>query len=191
VPKYFDEASQQIGVKETNDFIYGRLHTALRKQLRAGLAAGGNLTGFTFADLPDHPTIRYSDPAAPPLTEGELRTRLGLPPGDATPMAQLRELFKLEAPLAVQATTEPGFFPTNKFSAVPGLIRAARLASAQADGTGPTADARKRLMIVPDCHVQELITTTQPDNWVRVTGVRVGQIRRSPFTRAPAHARSA
>ena len=27
-------------------------------------------------------------------------------------------------------------------------------------------------MIVPDCHVQELITETQPDNWVRVVGVR-------------------
>ena len=30
-------------------------------------------------------------------------------------------------------------------------------------------------MIVPDCHVQELITETQADNWVRVTGVRVWQ----------------
>ena len=30
-------------------------------------------------------------------------------------------------------------------------------------------------MIVPNCHVQELITETQPDNFVRVTGVRVWQ----------------
>ena len=58
---------------------------------------------------------------------------------------------------------------------MPGLIRAARLASQEADGIGPAADARKRLMIVPNCHVQELITETQPDNWVRVTGVRVWQ----------------
>src|SRR5207249_8068426 len=29
--------------------------------------------------------------------------------------------------------------------------------------------------IVPNCHVQEFITETQPDNWVRVTGVRVWQ----------------
>jgi len=43
------------------------------------------------------------------------------------------------------STTLPGFFPTNKFSAVPGLIRATRLASAEADGTGPPADARKRI----------------------------------------------
>ncbi len=84
-------------------------------------------------------------------------------------------MFKLEAPLAVQSVTLPGFFPTNKFSAIPGLIRAARLAAAQADGIGPSADARKRLMIVPNCHVQEFITETQVDNWVRVIGVRVWQ----------------
>jgi hypothetical protein len=75
---------------------------------------------------------------------------------------KLKELFKLEAPLAVQSTTLPGFFPTNKFSAVPGVIRASRLASKDADGVGPGADARKRIMIVPDCHVQELITRRRP-----------------------------
>jgi hypothetical protein len=37
------------------------------------------------------------------------------------------------------------------------------------------ADARKRLMIVPNCHVQELITQTQGDGWVQVTGARVWQ----------------
>ena len=41
--------------------------------------------------------------------------------------------------------------------------------------SGRSADARKRLMIVPNCHVQELITETQADNWVHVTGVRVWQ----------------
>src|SRR5262249_56409467 len=100
---------------------------------------------------------------------------LGLPSTESAPEAELRELFKLEAPLAVQSTTLPGFFPTNKFSAVPGLIRAARLAATEADGVGAAADARKRLMIVPNCHVQELITETQADNWVRGTGVRVWQ----------------
>jgi hypothetical protein len=172
---YFAQASRQIGVKETNDFIYGPLHTALRQQLHAGLKTAGNETGFTFADLLDHPAVRYPDPGEPPLDATILRDWLDLPPTDTTPEPQLRELFKLEAPLAVQSTTLPGFFPTNKFSAVPGLIRAARLAAGEADGTGPVADARKRLMIVPNCHVQELITQTQPDNWVQVTGVRVWQ----------------
>ena len=107
--------------------------------------------------------------------ERKWRNPWGLPATDTTPLPSLRDLFKLEAPLAVQSTTQPGFFPTNKFSAVPGVIRAARLASTEADGVGPAADARKRIMIVPDCHVQELITETQSDNWVKVTGVRVWQ----------------
>ena len=173
--RYFGEASRQIGVKETNDFIYGPLHTALRKQLDDGLNTAGNETGFTFADLLDHPAIRYPDPGEPTLNAAILRDWLGLPATDTTPFDKLKELFKLEAPLAVQSTTLPGFFPTNKFSALPGIIRAARLASGEADGVGPVADARKRIMIVPDCHVQELITETQSDNWVRVTGVRVWQ----------------
>lgn len=172
---YFAQSSRQIGVQETNDFIYGPLHTALRTQLHAGLNTPGNETGFTFAELLDHPAVRYPDPGEPPITAALLRDWLGLPSTDTTPKAQLLELFKLEAPLAVQSTTLPGFFPTNKFSAIPGLTRTARLAAAQADGTGPVADARKRLMIVPNCHVQELITETQADNWVRVTGVRVRQ----------------
>ncbi|HEX8874607.1 MAG TPA: hypothetical protein VF780_08255, partial [Nitrosospira sp.] len=172
---YFAQASRQIGVKETNDFIYGPLHIALRKQLHAGLHTPGNETGFTFAQLLEHPAVRYPDPGEPPLTAALLRDWLGLPGNDTTPEAVLHELFKLEAPLAVQSTTLPGFFPTNKFSAIPGLISAARLANKEADGVGPVADARKRLMIVPGCHVQELITETQSDNWVRVTGVRVWQ----------------
>jgi 3-keto-disaccharide hydrolase/GMC oxidoreductase len=172
---YFAQASRQIGVKETNDFIYGPLHTALRKQLHGGLKTAGNETGFTFADLLDHPAVRYPDPGEPPIDAALLRDWLDLPSTDTTPEPELREMFKLEAPLAVQSTTLPGFFPTNKFSAVPGLIRAARIAAGEADGIGPTADARKRLMIVPNCHVQELITQTQTDGWVQVTGVRVWQ----------------
>jgi choline dehydrogenase-like flavoprotein len=173
---YFAEASRHIGVKETNDFIYGPLHTALRKQLHAGLKLATNATGYTFAELFDHPAVRYPDPGDPtPVPDALLRQWLGLPVSDATARADLLDMFKLEAPLAVQSTTLPGFFPTNKFSAVPGLIRAARIAAGEAGGVGPDADARKRLMIVPNCHVQDLVTETQADNWVQVTGVRVWQ----------------
>src|SRR6266705_494411 len=147
---YFAQASRQIGVKETNDFIYGPLHTALRKQLHAGLKAAANLTGFTFTQLLDHPALRYPDLGEPPIDAKLLRDWLGLPATDTTPLPELRDLFKLEAPLAVQSTTLPDFFPTNKFSAVPALIRAARLATTEADGIGAPADARKRLMIVPN-----------------------------------------
>src|SRR5438105_1304020 len=104
----------------------------------------------------NHPAVRYPDPGEPALNATILRDWLGLPATDTTPFDKLKELFKLEAPLAVQSTTLPGFFPTNKFSAVPGAIRAARLAGSEADGIGTAADARKRMTIVPDCHVQEL-----------------------------------
>jgi choline dehydrogenase-like flavoprotein len=192
-PGYFRQASIQIGVKETNDFIYGPLHTALRKQLHAGLKTPGNETGFTFSQLPKHPAVRYPDDGEPPLTPALLRDWLGLELTDTTPEIELHELFRLEAPLAVQSTTLPGFFPFNKFSAVPALIKAVRISNTEADDANRGAliaratddagrmnanaaiDARKRLMVVPNCHVQDLVTETQADNWVRVTGVRVWQ----------------
>jgi choline dehydrogenase-like flavoprotein len=177
---YFADASRQIGVKETNDFIYSSLHIALRKQLHAGLKLPGNETGFAFADLLDHPAVRYPDPGEPAIDAELLRDWLGLPASNTSPLSELLDLFKLEAPLAVQSSTLPGFFPTNKFSAVPALIRAARLASSEADGVGAPADARKRLTIVPNCHVQELITETQSDNWVNVTGVGSGKTEVRP-----------
>ena len=98
------------------------MHVALRKQLHAGLKAGVS-TGFGFTDLPDHPAVRYPDPGEPPLTAEILRDWLRLPATDTTPEPELRELFKLEAPLAVSSTTLPGLFPTNKFSAVPAVTR--------------------------------------------------------------------
>src|SRR5262249_46253139 len=87
--------------------------------------------------------------------------------------AAMLNMLKLEAPLAVEARTDPGKFPGNKFSAVPLITQAERQAAGESDGADPEADARKRLMVVGSCHVQELITETQADNWVRVTGVRV------------------
>ena len=133
---YFAEASRQIGVKETNDFIYGPLHTALRKQLHAGLKMAGNETGFTFAELLDHPAVRYPDPGEPPLDAAILRDWLGLPPTTRRRKPSCKELFKLEAPLAVQSTTLPGFFPTNKFSAVPGPDPCRAAGEHEADGVG-------------------------------------------------------
>lgn len=173
---YFWQASDLIGVTETNDFIYGPLHVALRKQLREGLndPANSGITGLTFAALPEHPAIRYHDPTTQgPINATVLRDWLGLPSNDTTPAAELHELFKLEAPLAVQSQAEPGQYPSNKFSTVPILTRSARLAANQADGVGPEADARKRLMVVPRVNVLDLVTETLPDNSVRVTGVRV------------------
>jgi choline dehydrogenase-like flavoprotein len=192
---YFLQAGDQIGATDSNDFIYGRLHTGLRRQLFDGL---GTPTGaphaIKLALLPDHPAVRYAGLEAvsdlvlaagaggggsanttgsAAVTDAQLRILLGLKSTDSTSRTDMLNLLKLEAPLAVQARTEPGLFPFNKFSAVPELIKVARVAAGETGGVGPQADARKRLMIVPKVRVLDMITETQIDNWVRVTGVRV------------------
>ncbi|HKZ82546.1 MAG TPA: family 16 glycoside hydrolase [Anaerolineae bacterium] len=129
--RYFREAAEQIGVNETNDFIHGPLHDALRRQLFEGINAGRVTDAIPLAQLPLH---------------------LDVPPG--TP-ASIREQMKLEAPLAVQSRAgRSGFFPFNKFSAVPLLMKAAR----QAWFESGNDDVKKRLMIVPNCHVRRLKT---------------------------------
>src|SRR5262245_25143613 len=74
-PGYFRQASEQIGVTETNDFLHGRLHNAMRKML--------------FDAVQGHQI-----PDAVPLAQ--LPLHLDVPPG--TPAAR-RDLLKLEAPL--------------------------------------------------------------------------------------------
>jgi choline dehydrogenase-like flavoprotein len=140
---YFGDAAAQIGTDTTNDFISGEMHEALRRQLHDGIAAGSVAEAVPFANL----DLQVQPPAGTPA--GEL------------------DLWKLEAPLAVQsASRRSGFFPFNKFSAIPLLIRAARRAQ---DEPG-VSDANKRLMIVPNCHVMRLIA-----NAGRVVAVRTGR----------------
>jgi choline dehydrogenase-like flavoprotein len=192
---YFRQASDQIGATDSNDFIYGRLHLALRRMLFDGLASPMAAPhAIQLAALPDHPAVRYAGLEAhgdlvaaagagasagsgttgtAATTDDDLRQLLGLSATDTTSRTDMLNLLKLEAPLAVQARTEPGLFPFNKFSAMPEFIKVARVAAAETGGVGPEADARKRLMIVPRCRVLDVITETQADNWVRVTGVRV------------------
>ncbi|CAN5492385.1 hypothetical protein BH10BAC3_BH10BAC3_28500 [soil metagenome] len=62
------------------------------------------------------------------------------------------DISKLEAPLAVETQTRSGFFCNNKFSSVPLLIKAERAAYNESKGD----DFKKRLMIVPFCHVSRL-----------------------------------
>jgi choline dehydrogenase-like flavoprotein len=136
---YFDQSARQIGINETNDFIFGPLHTALRRRLYDGLKANQVTDAIDPDTLPTH----LDD--VPGGEEG---------------------LWNLEAPLAVQARTRPGFFPFNKFSAMTLLIKACRAAWAESSND----DVKKRLMVVPNCHVRRLVTSG-----TRVTGVEVGQ----------------
>lgn len=138
---YFSQSARQIGTSQTNDFIQGALHEALRKMLFDGVNANKISEAIPFAQLPLH---------------------LDNPP----PIPQM-DMYKLEAPLAVQAG-EPrsGFFPLNKFSSVPLMTEASRAAQSEAGGD----DVKKRLMIVPNCHTKRLITAQDGDNW-RVVAV--------------------
>jgi choline dehydrogenase-like flavoprotein len=122
--KYFAEAGIQIGVDQTNDFIFGDMHEALRRLLFDGLASVDDAIPLAQLPVPRWPTG---------------------PSG----------IEKLEAPLAVQGrASRAGFFPLNKFSSVPLITRASR----QAWFESPGDDFKKRVMVVPNCHVTQLAT---------------------------------
>lgn len=154
---YFDESTRQIGVDEANDFIFGELHNAIRRRLFDQL---NTVVGaIPLGTLPVSPLLK---PGA------NLLQLLGLTAPDGLSNTDLENMLKLEAPLAVQARPpHAGFFPLNKFSTVPLLMKAARTASSDSGGN----DARKEFMVVPDVHVRSLRTTQNSSGTWRVTGV--------------------
>jgi choline dehydrogenase-like flavoprotein len=125
---YFAQAAEQTGADETNDFINGELHRALRQQLFDGI--GTISSAIPLAQLPSHLALTSDSLAIDP------------------------DQLKIEAPLAVQSHTRSGFFPFNKFSSVPLLTRAVREAQSESGGD----DIKKRLMVVPNIHVNQLVT---------------------------------
>ena len=151
---YFRQASDQIGVSETNDFIFGALQRALREQLFAGIEAGQVTDAIALNTLPDHPAVRFARIRHRHRTWQTCSAcRLASP---APAAGDARNQLKLEAPLAVQGKSgHAGFFPSNKFSTVPLLIKAAREAYTDSGGD----DARKRVMVVPRCHVSRIVTS--------------------------------
>jgi choline dehydrogenase-like flavoprotein len=180
---YFRQSGQQIGVTETNDYIFGELHNALREQLFGAITSGSVSDAMDLAALPDGPTYEILD-TPPSLTD--LATMLGVPLPSPLPAgaaataleAELRAKLKLEAPLAVQARPgHAGFFPLNKFSTVPLVMKASRVAYSDSAGD----DVRKRLMVVPRCHVSRLSVVNDAG------GRRVDQVitERGPITVSP------
>ena len=64
---YFRQASELIGTSETNDFVFGDLHRALRQQLFDHVK---DVTDVLLPGaLPDHPAVRYS---AGPIPSAQL-----------------------------------------------------------------------------------------------------------------------
>lgn len=141
---YFDQAAEQIGVTETNDFMFGELHTRMLEQLLQGY---GDITHA--------------------LPTSEIESHLQPPTLDKTKL--LRD--NLEAPLAVQGRApRAGFFPFNKFSSVPVLMKAVRAAQEEANND----DIRKRVMVAPHCNVSRLITQNS-GGLLKVVGVETNQ----------------
>ena len=157
--RYFDESTRQIGVDDTNDYIFGELQNALRQRLFENIGTISDVNPLN--DLPPSPLLQ---PGADPAQ------LLGLPSG-TIPQPDLLNMLKLEAPLAVQARApHAGFFPMNKFSALPLLMKAARSSALKSPG-----DAKKDFMVVPDTHVLSLRTTqTAAGNW-RVLGIETSR----------------
>jgi len=149
--RFFGEAAEQTGTTTSNDYINGDLHDFFRKRLFDNYNAIPN--AVPLAELPDY--VKYAG--------AKLQDQLNNPP-----YPNFAQSIRLDAPLAVQIETRPGFFPFNKFSSVPLAITAARDAEAQSGG----ADANKRLMIVPNCHVKRFVTRS----YVLATGATVEEI---------------
>ena len=141
---YFRQAAEQMGVTQTNDFMFGAMHEALRQQIFDGIQAGAVPDAVPLADLPLHV--------------------------DPVPDVVDKDLLKLEAPLAVQGRPpRSGSCSIDTFSAMPLLTEAARRAQAESGGN----DRRKRVMVVPNCHVTRLETVVE-EGVGRVVAVHVG-----------------
>lgn len=104
----------------------------------------------------------------------KLRARLFSGIGNVKQRFGINTAEDLEAPLAVVSTSvRAGTFPINKFSSMPLLMDAARQSWIQSNGD----DRNKRLIIVPNCTVQQLGLT---GNQVTLVKTSLGDITVPP-----------
>ena len=115
--------------------------------------------------------VRLPTTAIDPAASATAAPLNELPLHLSNPGSMAPDLLKLEAPLAVQGRPPlPGSFPINKFSSVPLLMEASRVAQLRSGGD----DVKKRLMIVSDVHVTRLVTAQKNGSTV-VTDVLLKQ----------------
>jgi Domain of Unknown Function (DUF1080)/GMC oxidoreductase len=158
--RYFLEAARQTGASTSNDYIDGRMQNFFRQKLHDLYSTIPNALPIT--ELPDYVKEAFSDQG-----QGIQDIANGAVP---PPYTGFIESLRLDAPLAVQILSRPGFFPFNKFSSVPLGIAAARRAFA--DASDKIGNTDKRLMIVTDCHVKGLRTRT----YTLATGATVQEV---------------
>jgi hypothetical protein len=158
--RYFLEAARQTGTSTSNDYISGLMHNFFRKQLFDLYSTIPN--AVTLSELPDYVADALQDQG-----QGIKGIVSGAMPA---PYTGFLDSLRLDAPLAVQILSRPGFFPFNKFSSVPLGITAARRAFV--DAKDKTGNTDKRLMIVTNCHVKGLRTRT----YTLATGATVREV---------------
>jgi choline dehydrogenase-like flavoprotein len=158
--RYFLEGAKQTGASTSNDYISGDMHTFFRKKLFNLYNAIPNIVPLN--ELPDYVT-EASEDQGQHIQDVKNGT---IPPDYAGFLDSLR----VDAPLAVQILSRPGFFPFNKFSSVPLAIDAARRAFGDANDKLGNTD--KRFMIVTNCHVKGLRTRT----YMLATGATVQEV---------------
>ena len=146
--RYFLEAARQTGASTSNDYISGTMHDYFRQKLFKLYTSIPNAIPLT--ELPDYV-------AEAPHDQGQ-HIQDVMSGAVAPPYPGFLDSLRLDAPLAVQILSRPGFFPFNKFSSVPLGITAARRAIG--DAKDKVGNSDKRLMIVTDCHVKGLHTRT-------------------------------
>jgi 3-keto-disaccharide hydrolase/GMC oxidoreductase len=158
--RYFLEAARQTGTSTSNDYISGLMHNFFRKQLFDLYSTIPN--AVTLSELPDYVADALQDQG-----QGIKGIVSGAMPA---PYTGFLDSLRLDAPLAIQILSRPGFFPFNKFSSVPLGITAARRAFV--DAKDKTGNTDKRLMIVTNCHVKGLRTRT----YTLATGATVREV---------------
>jgi hypothetical protein len=158
--RYFLEAARQTGASTSNDYIAGKVHNFFREKLFNMYATIPNV--IALSELPDYATEAPED-----MGQGIKDILSGAVP---PPYSGFQNSLRVDAPLAVQILSRPGFFPFNKFSSVPLGIAAARRAFG--DATDKVGNTDKRLMIVPNCHVKGL----RPRSYTVATGATVEEI---------------
>jgi Domain of Unknown Function (DUF1080)/GMC oxidoreductase len=146
--RYFLEAARQIGASTSNDYISGKMHDFFREKLFNLYSTIPKVVPIN--ELPDYVTDAHEDQGQgiQYIVSGAV----------APPYTGFVDSLRLDAPLAVQILSRPGFFPFNKFSSVPLGIAAARRAFGDAKDKSGNTD--KRMMIVTNCHVKGLRTRT-------------------------------
>ena len=114
--RYFLEAARQTGVSTSNDYIAGTMHNFFREKLFNIYTTIPNVVPLN--ELPDYATEAPED-----MGQGIKDILSGAVP---PPYVGFQNSLRVDAPLAVQILSRPGFFPFNKFSSVPLGITAAR-----------------------------------------------------------------